>query len=239
MRLNRLLSDWGVTSRRDADRMIESGRLTVNGSPATLGLKVIPASDKIELDKKVLHPPTKTGLTYLLLNKPPGYLTTLSDDHGRTTIVDLIPKTPRLFPVGRLDLNTAGLLLMTDDGEMAHRLMHPSYEIPRVYKVHLFGYPGEGLMGALEAPIVLEDGIVQFEHVRTMGSGQAGEIVEVTLREGHKREVRRAFESLGSKVAFLERVSFAGLRVGSLRRGRYRYLTGPEIERLKRLVNLK
>jgi pseudouridine synthase len=236
MRLNRFLALCGLASRRAAELWIVEGRVRVNGLVTTdLSTIVEPRRDEIEVDGRPVRPPRV--FTYLALHKPPGVLTTMSDPHGRSTVRDLLPPGgPRLFPVGRLDADSEGLLLFTDDGRLGFRLTHPRYQVPRTYRVTVDGRPSERALDRLREGVVLEDGPAAPADVTLLSPG--GSELEITLREGKKREVRRMLESVGHQVTRLVRIRFGTLSLGDLAPGETRALSAAEAADLKKLVRL-
>jgi len=225
MRLNAYLARAGVASRRKADELIKAGRVKVNGRPGELNT-FVGASDCVEVDGR---PVTKQRLAYLLLHKPAGIVTTARDPGGRPTVVDLVPREPRVVPVGRLDADTTGALLLTNDGELAHRLAHPRYEIDKVYVADVEGEPTDEAIRALAEGVELDDGPSAPARARRLGPSR----VELTLHEGRKHQVKRMCEAVGHPVRRLHRRAYAGLTLGGLRPGAWRELTHDEIERLR------
>lgn len=247
-RLQKVLAQAGVASRRHAERLIVDGRVTVNGDRVSaLGTKVS-IRDHIEVDG---HPvPRSEGLHYYLLNKPVSVITSASDPQGRPTVVDLMKDVPvRVYPVGRLDYDTAGLLVLTNDGELAHRLMHPSYGVEKMYRVWIQGTVGIKALENLRQGVSLEDGNTAPAKVeRVSGAskktnvdskGDHLEVLEVTIHEGRNRQIRRMFAAIGYLVVKLERVSFGPLILErTLRSGAYRVLTVKEVKELRFQVGL-
>ena len=236
MRLNRFLARSGVGSRREADVVIADGRVRVNGKVTTeMGVRVGPA-DRVEVDGR---PITPTGLAYILLNKPSDTITTVSDDRGRRTVMDLVSIPDRLksalFPVGRLDRATTGALLLTTDGELAHRLMHPRYEIEKTYLVETDQRLSDDDLRRLTSGVDLDDGPARADHVARLTGARFG----LGLHEGRNRQVRRMVEALGRRVVSLDRVVYAGLDLKGLKRGRWRRLEPHEVNTLRRSVTLK
>lgn len=233
-RLQKLIAAAGLASRREAERWISAGRVTVNGEFATLGDSADPACDRIEVDGHLLLADERKY--YLLLNKPVGYVTTLSDPEGRPVVTDLVRDVPaRLHPVGRLDLTTEGLLLLTNDGELTHRLAHPRHEVEKTYLVRLRGALSAAARRQLVEGVRLEDGLTspaRVEKVRVTGSHTW---LEITIREGRNRQVRRMCEAVGYPVSRLKRIRLAFLELGSLPAGKFRFLTNAEVAQLKRL----
>jgi pseudouridine synthase len=225
VRLNAYLARAGVASRRKADELIKAGRVTVNGEPGQLNTFVesrdVVAVDGLRVDKQ--------ALTYLLLNKPAGTVTTARDPQGRRTVVELVPREPRVVPVGRLDADTTGALLLTNDGELAHRLAHPRYGVEKTYLVEVEGVPGETAVRQLESGIELDDGRTAPARVRRLAPGR----LELTIHEGRNRQVKRMLEAVGHPVRTLHRSAYAGLQVEGLEPGAWRELEPFEVERLR------
>ncbi|RLB11124.1 MAG: pseudouridine synthase [Deltaproteobacteria bacterium] len=238
MRLNKVIAEAGITSRRKADRLIEQGRVFVNGKPAKIGMKVIWGKDVIKVDgKRIPDPPEKV---YIMLNKPFGYISSLKDPGGRPVVVELLPKIQqRVFPVGRLDFDTMGLMLFTNDGELAYRLTHPKYQVPRTYKATVRGRLSYGAIQKIRNGIVLEDGPVRKVKIKLLQKEGLNNIVRITVYEGRSRLIKRIFEAVGCKVVHLIRIGFANLVLGDLKVGHYRYLEKQEVESLKRFVGLR
>jgi pseudouridine synthase len=238
IRLNKFLSKTGVASRREADRLIAEGRIAVNNEIIqTLGAKIDDQKDAVTIDGKRVK--SEHQFLYLILNKPPGFLVTLKDPLQRPTILDLIPNLKsRVFPVGRLDLDSEGLLLLTNDGELANRLMHPRYGIKKVYLVNVKNIPEPSRLQLLEKGIRIDGKKTAPAKVRLLKSGSKSALVRIELREGRKREVRKMFEAIGHPVRELKRIQFAELNLKNLKRGHWRYLTPTEISNLKKLTSL-
>jgi len=226
MRLQRALARAGVASRRKAEDLIRAGRVRVDGQVATIGSSADPDSQRITVDGQVVR--TATHTTWIALNKPIGYVVSRSDPEGRRTVFDLLPKVPGLTYVGRLDLMTSGLLLLTTDGEAAHRLMHPRFAVRRTYWLGVHGISAAEVRAALAQRIVIDGRAVRILESRVRAVGKSLE-VEVTLAEGRQRIVRRMAEALGLKVEWLHRVSYGPIRLGKLAEGRWRNLTAREI----------
>ncbi len=232
VRISKYLADCGIASRRKSEEIVSAGRVQLNGETVTdLGRRVMP-SDELRLDGK---PVTRTqGHAYILLNKPRGYLTTSSDDRGRKTVMHLVDVPGhRLFPVGRLDLETEGLLLLTDDGELAFRLTHPGKQVDKVYVASLREPLKEDSVERMRIGIMLEGSLTAPAQVRTMHP--SGLIIEVTIHEGRKRQVRRMVEEAGSRVVSLRRIKLGPLELGKLAPGEWRRLTPEEVEELMSL----
>jgi len=227
MRLQRALARAGVASRRKAEELIRAWRVRVDGEVATIGSSVDPDSQRITVDGQRVRMATHT--TWIALNKPIGYVVSRSDPEGRRTVFDLLPKVPGLTYVGRLDLMTSGLLLLTTDGAAAHRLMHPRFAVRRTYWLGVHGISAAQVRAALAQRIVIDGRPVRILESRVRAVGKSLE-VEVTLAEGRQRIVRRMAEALGLKVEWLHRVSYGPIRLGKLAEGRWRNLTAREIE---------
>ena len=228
MRLNAFLARAGVASRRRADELIKAGRVTVNGQPGELNTFVA-SRDRVEVDGR---PVAKQRLAYLLLHKPAGVVTTARDPRGRPTVVGLVPSEPRVVPVGRLDADTTGALLLTNDGELAHRLAHPRYEIAKVYVAEVEGEPSDAALRALAEGIELDDGPTAPTEARRLGPSE----IELTLHEGRKHQVKRMCDAVGHPVRALHRREYAGLTLDGLGPGRWRELSADEVERLRAAV---
>ncbi len=238
IRLNKFLSQAGVVSRREADRLIIEGRIKINNCPALdLGIKIDPERDIVLVDDRKIR--EKKKLVYLLLNKPTGYLVTLKDPFGRPTVRDLLPASlGRLFPVGRLDLDSEGLLLLTNDGELAFRLSHPRFEVEKTYLVKVKGEPGAVGLRRLEKGVFLDGRKTAPAKVTILAHNPKSSLLRLEIHEGKKREVRRMCQAIGHDVLELKRIAFAGLPLKNLKPGRWRTLEPSEIRRLKRLVKL-
>jgi 23S rRNA pseudouridine2605 synthase len=230
MRLNAYLARAGVASRRRADELIRAGRVRVNGLPGELNT-FVGAGDEVEVDGR---PVAKQVLAYRLLHKPPGTVTTARDPHGRPTVVALVPPEPRVVPVGRLDADTTGALLLTNDGQLAHRLAHPRYGVDKVYEVEVERDPAADSLRRLAEGVDLDDGPTAPARARRLGPGR----LELTIHEGRKHQVKRMCVAVGHPVRRLHRSGYAGLDVRSLAPGEWRDLTNAEVASLKRLVSL-
>lgn len=233
VRLNKFLALAGVGSRRKNDELILSGVVRVNGAVVSdLGVKIDPSRDRISVAGKPVAIEQKK--VYILLNKPKDCITTAKDERDRTTVLDYVRTAERIYPVGRLDRNTTGVLLLTNDGELAHSLMHPSFEIERVYHVGLDQACTDAEIAKLRRGVRLEDGMARARRVAIVSGSRRQELV-LTLSEGRNREVRRLMESLGKRVKKLDRIAYAGLTTEGLARGKWRKLHPSEVESLKRL----
>jgi 23S rRNA pseudouridine2605 synthase len=225
MRLNAYLARAGVASRRGAEELIRSGRVRVNGEVAGLVTFVEPR-DTVEVDGSPIEP---EPLTYVLLHKPAGVVTTARDPQGRPTVVGLVGHERRVVPVGRLDADTTGALLLTNDGPLAHRLMHPRYEVDKVYEAEVEGEPADENLGLLTDGIELDDGRTAPARVRRL----APSLVELTIHEGRKHQVKRMLQAVGHRVRRLHRKAYAGLTLDGLAPGEWRELTPEEVANLR------
>jgi 23S rRNA pseudouridine2605 synthase len=225
MRLNAFLARAGVASRRRADDLIKAGRVTVNGEPGQLNT-VVGAHDRIAVDGAEV---ARQPLRYVLLHKPAGVVTTARDPHGRRTVVDLVPPEPRVVPVGRLDADTTGALLLTNDGQLAHRLAHPRYGVEKTYVAAVDGDPDEDALQRLRNGVELDDGPTAPARAARLGPG----CVELVLHEGRKHQVKRMLEAVGHPVTRLHRSGYAGLTLEGLEPGESRELEPSEVERLR------
>ena len=230
MRLQRALARAGVTSRRKAEELIRAGRVCVDGAVATLGATVEPNRQRITLDGAPVRPAAHA--TWLALNKPIGYVVSRSDPAGRPTVYRLLPPVPGLTYVGRLDVMTSGLLLLTTNGAAAHRLMHPRFEVPRTYRLRVHGRQAADVARALARPLLIDGRPVKVDRARVRSAGRSIEL-ELTLAEGRNRIVRRLAEALGLKVEWLHRTSYGPVRLGRLPEGQHRPLSRREIEAIE------
>ena len=226
MRLNAYLARAGIASRRKADELIKAGRVLVNGEPGQLNT-FVEQVDSVQVDGREI---ALQQLAHLLLYKPVGHVTTASDPQGRRTVVDIVPREPRVVPVGRLDIDTTGALLLTNDGPLAHTLAHPRYGVEKVYEATLEGEPTDATLRLLAGGIELEDGPTAPARVRRLRSN----VVELTIHEGRNRQVRRMLEAVGYPVVRLHRTVYAGLTLDGLEPGAWRTLTKNEVRRLPR-----
>jgi 23S rRNA pseudouridine2605 synthase len=225
VRLNAYLARAGVASRRGSEELIRAGRVMVNGEPAGLAT-FVERSDRVEVDGQEIAP---EPLTYVLLNKPAGVVTTARDPQGRPTVVGLVGHERRIVPVGRLDADTTGVLLLTNDGPLAHRLMHPRYEVDKVYEVDVEGEPTDEELERLATGVELDDGRTAPAEIRRLGPAK----VELTIHEGRKHQVKRMLAAVGHPVTRLHRSSYAGLTADGLAPGEWRELDAGEVAGLR------
>ena len=225
-RLQKVLARAGQGSRRTCEDMIIEGRVTIDGVVATVGDKVDPSTARIEIDGALV--PVAPGLAHYLLNKPPGVVTTAADPEGRTTVLDLVPDFPRVFPVGRLDLMTEGLLILTNDGAFAHDLMHPSKGVEKEYLAQVRGDPTPASVRSLREGVKLDDGLTAPAKVSRVTDG----VLRITIHEGRNRQIRRMCESIGHPVERLVRTRIGGVGDATLKPGQWRSLTIKEVARL-------
>lgn len=232
-RLQKFLSRAGVASRRAAEELILAGRVTVNGTVVSiLGEKIVAGCDQVAVDGTRIEPPA--ALWYLMLNKPAGVVTTLDDPQGRPTVARFIPAgAPRLFPIGRLDYATTGLLLLTNDGEFAHLMMHPRHHVPKVYRAEVDGVPDAADLRQLREGVELDDGRTAPASARIVERTPGRALVEMTLHEGRKRQVRRMLSAVGHPVRMLRRVAYGPVSLGQLAEGSVRALRDDEVRVLR------
>jgi 23S rRNA pseudouridine2605 synthase len=236
LRLNKALAQAGFGSRRSVEAIVLAGRVELNGEIVLdLGRRVDPDRDRLAVDgsRVVLD----TRRRYWLLNKPTGVVTTASDERGRPTVVELVPDSPRVYPVGRLDLETEGLLLLTNDGDLAHRLMHPSYGVQRRYLAEVDQLP-RGALARLTRGVELDDGPARAERARIVGRSGHRQMIEIVMVEGRNREVRRLLDAVGAPVRRLVRTALGPLRLTGLSPGQHRQLTQEELRKVYKAVGL-
>ena len=231
-RLQKALARAGLGSRRVCDDLIAEGRVTVNGDVAVLGRRIDPDVDVVEVDGAPV--PTRPGLVHYLLNKPKGVVTTASDPQGRATVVDLVPAEPRVFPVGRLDADTEGLLVLTNDGALTHRLTHPSFGVEKEYVAEVVGTPSRGTLRRLREGVVLDDGIT----APAKASLTAPNVITLVIHEGRNRQVRRMCDAVGHPVVRLVRTRIGPIVDRRLPPGEWRPLTADEVRALGRAAQL-
>lgn len=238
MQLNKYLALCGIASRRKANALILQHRVWVNGKPVErLGVTVNPEVDSIALDGNILRAPDR--FYYFLLNKPAGVLTTVYDPRGRKTVMDLVPPYNGLYPVGRLDKDTEGVLLITNDGDLAYRLAHPKYEIEKVYRTWVSGKLTPKHIEKLNKGVSIGQNVVVNGKAKILRYEEENTLVEIRIHQGKKRQVKRMFKAIGFPVLSLTRTCFAGLTTKGLKRGEYRELTLEEVRNLYRITGLK
>jgi 23S rRNA pseudouridine2605 synthase len=235
IRLNKYIAAAGVASRRQADLLIQQGRVSVNGNTAAeLGIRIDPYRDLVMVDGRPIV--SQSGFVYLILHKPPGYLTTVRDPFGRPTVMELLPELKtRVYPVGRLDYDTSGLLFLTNDGEMALALSHPRHLVEKVYLATVSGIPTEDKLVKLASGILLEDGMTAPAKIAINSLKNGNAIVELIIREGRKRQVKRMMQSIGHPVLELRRIALGPLQLGGLAPGASRPPDRTELEALMML----
>lgn len=234
-RIQKILSEMGITSRRKAEDLIIEGRVTVNGQTATLGMKADPAKDHIKIDGKLLARPEPK--VYIMFNKPQNVITSLHDPEGRPTVKDFLKGVKyRVYPVGRLDYDSEGLLLLTNDGDFAHAALHPSKKIFKTYHAKVKGMPGEEKIDILKTGVKLIDGITAPAKVKKIRTTENNSWLEITIHEGRKRQIRRMLEKIGHPVLKLKRIRINGIELGKLKPGEYRYLKPKEIDNIKKEI---
>lgn len=232
-RLQKIIAARGIASRRSAEKMILEGRVCLNGDVvAELGVKADPELDEITVDGEPL-PKEQAEPVYLLLYKPSGYITSVSDERGRRTVLDLVPSNKRIYPVGRLDYNTSGLLILTNDGALTNGLLHPKGEVPKEYECAVSGRVTPRIIDKLCGGVRLSDGKTAPAQAYIRGRAKDKTIINITIHEGRNRQVRRMMEAVGLEVAWLKRKSFAGLTLRGLAVGEWRYLEEQEVRMLK------
>lgn len=234
MRINKYIASCGISSRRAAEELITEGRVKLNGKTVTeLGTEINEDNDTVTVDGNKIVPVSR--FVYIMLNKPKGCVCTVKDDKGRKTIMDYLGEqaNKRIFPIGRLDYDTEGLLLLTNDGDLSYKLTHPSNEIPKTYIAKVEGEPAENELASLRKGIVLDGAKLHASKIKLLDSEENLFRYEITIFEGKNRQVHRMFESIGKEVAFLKRVGVGSLRLGGLARGTWRFLTDKEISQLK------
>lgn len=238
MRLQKILSQAGICSRRKAEELILSGRVKVNGEIISeLGKQFDINVDKIFVDDKPIK--LVEEKIYILLNKPKNIISAVSDDRGRKTVIDLIDINERIYPVGRLDFDTEGLILLTNDGELMNSLLHPKFEINKTYVAKISGEINESKLNQLRNGIELEDGLTAPAIIRVIGKSSTEAKIEVTIHEGRNRQVRRMFAAIGCEVKSLRRTRFANLTTHNLKVGEYRKLIETEIQNLKMITGME
>ena len=231
-RLQKILARAGFSSRRGAEELIRQGKVTIDGQVVTeMGVRVDPDLHRIECNGLPVN--QEEEKVYIMLNKPTGYLSTLSDPQGRPIVTDLLEDvSARVFPVGRLDFDTEGMLLLSNDGELSQQILHPSFEINKTYIATVSGNPSRKKLAELERGIELEGRRTWPARIKVLSAGPKKTTIEIIIHEGRKRQVRKMFAAIGHRVVALERVAYGGLRLGDLPRGRYRFLTRKDLAQI-------
>ncbi len=233
IKLQKYFTDCGVMSRRAAEKEIEAGKVLVNGVRAELGLRIDPERDEVRYGGKLIKP-TATEQVYIMLNKPRGFVTTMSDEKGRPTVRELTESVgTRVYPVGRLDMDSDGLLLLTSDGELANKLTHPRHEIPKIYEVTVSGKVDEKTLSALSSSMDIDGYEILPVKCEILAADDKATKIKMTLFEGRNRQIRKMCEAVGLKVTRLTRVAIGDIPLGKLEVGKYRHLTEKEVAYLK------
>lgn len=232
VRLQKYLSQCGVASRRKAEELIRMGRILVDGLVVTdMGVKITPGKNIVSCDGRAIA--LQERMLYILLNKPKGYVTTLSDPQGRPIVTSLLKDFPeRLFPVGRLDLDTEGALILTNDGDFAQKIQHPSHEITKTYEAIVAGHPSQIKLEQLEKGILLEERLTAPAKLSVLKKNRHSTLVEITIHEGRKRQVRKMFEAVGNPVLQLKRIAYGKLKLHKLPTGKFRILSTKDLEKI-------
>lgn len=237
VRINKFFTDCGILSRRAAEEEIEKGRVKVNGKTAELGQKIAPKKDTVEYKGEIIKPKKGSKYTYVILNKPCGYLTSMTDDRGRKCVSELVSDVgTRVYPVGRLDMNSDGLLLFTDDGELANILTHPKHRIPKIYHVKVRGERDDKKIEALGKSMDIDGYMIEPVKVELFSSRSDACILKMTLYEGRNRQIRKMCEQVHLEVMNLRRVAIGDIELGKLAPGKWRHLSGAEVNYLKSSV---
>lgn len=234
VRLNKYLANLGIASRRDIKSLLKQQIVTVNGQRIKeSGFRIDPNNDDIRLNGEKIKPPQ---MVYYLLNKPKGIVSTTADEYGRKNVISLIPTRERIYPVGRLDKDTTGLIILTNDGEFTNFLIHPKYHVDKVYRLRVEGTIHQSQLHALRRGVLLDDGITYPAIVTVLKTSNTITLLEMTIHEGRNRQIRRMCETVGIKLLELQRIKFGSLALGNLREGQFRRLTESEISSLKKAV---
>lgn len=234
IRLQKFFTDCGILSRRAAEAEIAAGKVKVNGEVAEVGQKIDPESDVVEYKGKIVTSAEKPHFVYIMLNKPRGYLSTVKDDRGRKCVTELVEDAgARLYPIGRLDMDSDGLLLMTNDGELTNKLTHPKHEIPKIYHVKIKGKVTEEQIKALSKPMNIDGYTILPVQTSAVSIKQDFSVLEMTLYEGRNRQIRKMCDIVGLKIVRLCRVAIGNVKLGDLAPGKWRYLTKTQVAYLK------
>lgn len=233
VRLQKMLADCGVASRRKSEELIAAGKVKVNGKVAAIGDKVDPVNDKVYVSGRRVTGTARPQLRYIMLNKPRGVTTTMSDEKGRKCVADLIKDIPeRVYPVGRLDRDSEGMLLLTNDGDFANHIMHPKKHVNKVYRVTVRPNINDDQVNKLENGVMLDGRKTAPAQVRVVTREEGRAVLEIVIREGRNRQIRRMCEAVGLEVARLKRTAIGGVKLGGLKSGMYRDLTDKEVQKL-------
>ncbi len=236
IRIQKFIAEAGIASRRKAEELILEGRVIVNGKPATIGMKIDPHRDHVRIDGRLIKKTEKK--VYIIFNKPRRVITSLTDPQGRDTVMNYLNGVKeRVYPVGRLDYDSEGLLLLTNDGELAYSILHPSRQIPKTYLVKVHGIISDNDIKRLEGGVMLNDGITAPAKVRILKETENNTWLEITIYEGRKRQLRRMLEKIGHPVMRLRRIAIDGIKLSNLKPGQWRYLTHDELKRLKEYIS--
>lgn len=234
VRIQKFFTDCGILSRRAAEEEIKKGRVKINGVTAEIGQKIDPVHDRVEYRGQVITPPAKPRFTYVMLNKPRGYLSTVTDDRGRHCVTELVADTGvRLYPVGRLDMDSEGLLLLTNDGELTNRLTHPKHEIPKIYHVKIRGTVTPEQIKALSAPMDIDGYRILPVKTELISVKDGNSTLCMTLFEGRNRQIRKMCETQELSILCLRRIAIGDVKLGNLAPGKWRYLTRTQVDYLK------
>jgi pseudouridine synthase len=238
-RLQKYMSRHGIASRRSCEEIIAAGKVKVNGKTVTSpGVTVDPSRDRVEVDGRILALPEKK--VYIILHKPRGYISTVSDPGGRKKVTDLLDGIKeRIYPVGRLDSDSEGLLILTNDGDLTFSLTHPGHKVPKTYRVRVKGIPGQRDLEKLSQGIMLEEGVTAPAEVSVIDIRNGNALLELTIHEGRNRQIKRMIEKIGHEVIRLKRIKIGGLSLGDLKPGQFRHLRDSEVRRLKNLSGMK
>ncbi len=238
IRIQKYISDCGLMSRRAAEEEIKRGRVSVNGEPASLGMKIDPDKDSVKVGSKLLKPRGAKKYVYLMLNKPRGYVTTMSDEKGRACVAELVSDIgTRVYPVGRLDYDSEGLLLFTDDGALANKLMHPKGHIPKIYHVKTSVEVDNETIKKLNKPFDIDGYTTKPAECSVVSMKKGSTVLRIVLYEGRNRQIRKMFESLELEIEYLKRVAIGDIKLGNLKAGEWRRLTPSQVSYLKKYNN--
>lgn len=238
VRIQKYLSDCGIMSRRAAEKEIENGNVFVNGKPALIGQKIVPGVDKVKYGKKDIYCAKNKEYTYIMLYKPRGFVTTMNDEYDRRCIKELIKDVgTRVYPVGRLDKTSEGLLLLTDDGEMANKLMHPKHGIPKIYQVRVKGEVSSEQLQKLNESMDIDGYMIEPVKTEIAMLKEDSTVLQMTLYEGRNRQIRKMCDIVGLEIVFLKRIAIGEIRLSGLRMGKWQHLTKAQVEYLERKLN--